>query len=427
MEVKNSSLCMFDKPGVQTDFISNYRKQYFPFNTLDTAGPIEFRVEDNTDEYIDVNEIQLYLRAKVEKADGTAWDSAKDKVGLTNLPISTLWRDVSLHLGSKQIEGGQMNYPYLGYFSTVMQFSTAAQKSHMLTQGWYKDTAGKMNEDTGNKGYEKRAELIEGGKVYELMGPLFLNFCRQSQFLLPGVSMNFKFLPNEAEFACFSSTETKVKIKFESVILIVPRYKVNPSVILGHNSGLKRQNAIYPMKHAEVVTFTIPAGNQSYNKDHLFPDQAPNLMIVGQVTNKAYNGHYKENPFNFQHFDLTKITVYREGCSVPGLPFEPNFKEGRYLRDYMNVMNVFKYSNSDETNGLTPYEFANGYTLYPFDLTADNEANAEHRQIAKSHDLRLELVYDKPLKESINVILYCVYDTEIEITELRDIITHYGR
>ena len=427
MEVKNSSLCLFDKPSVQTDFISNYRKQYFPLNTLDTEGPIEIRIEGTTDEYIDVNDIQLYVCAKVEKADGSKWDPSADKVGLTNLPIATFFRDVTLHLGTKQIEGGQMNYPYLGYFPTVMQFSTAAQKSHMLSQGWYKDTAGKMNSDTDNDGYKKRAELMAGGKVFELMGPLFLNFCRQGQFLLPGVDMNIKFLPNEADFACFSSSNTKVKIKFDGFILDVPRYKVNPSVILGHNAGLKRQNALYPMQHAEVQTFTIPMGNKSYIKDHLFPDQAPKLLLVSMVKNSAYNGSYTENPYNFEHFGLNKIALYREGCSVPGLPFEPDFKAGRYLRDYMNTMNVLKYSNSDETNGLTPNEFANGYTIYAFDLTADNEAGADHRQVMKSHDLRFELVFEKALKQSINVIMYCVYDSAIEITELRDVITHYGR
>ena len=427
MEVKNSSLCLFDKPGVQTDFISNYRKQYFPLNTLDTEGPIEFRIEGNADEYIDVNDIQLYVRAKVVKADGKAYDTSKEKVGLTNLPIASFFRDVTLHLGTKQIEGGQMNYPYLGYFPTVMQFSPAAQKSHMLAQGWFKDTAGKMDEDTDNKGYAERAKLMEAGKEFELMGPLFLNFCRQGQFLLPSVEMIMKFLPNEAEFVCFSSTNTKVKIKFEAAILFVPRYKVNPSVIVGHNNGLKHQNALYPLQHAEVQTFTISAGMQSYNKDHLFPDQAPKLLLVGLVENAAFNGSYTKNPFNFQHFNLNKIALYREGSSIPGLPFEPNFKEGRYLQDYMNTVSVFKYNNSDETNGLTPFEFANGYTIYAFDLTADNEAGAEHRQIIKSHDLRLELSFENALKQSINVVMYCVYDSAIEITHMRDVITHNGR
>ena len=426
MEVKNSVLCLFDKPAVQTDFLSNYRKQYFPLNTLDTEGPIEFRIEGNADEYIDVNDIQLYVRAKVSKADGSKLDSS-DKVGLTNLPIASLFRDVTLHLGTKQIEGGQMNYPYLGYFNTVMQFSPAAQASHMTTQGWYKDTAGKMDIDTDNAGYTERAKLIEGGKVFELMGPLFLNFCRQGQFLLSDVGMVIKFLPNEPEFACFSSNNTKVKIQFDACTLAVPRYKINPSVIIGHNHGLKRQNAIYPLQHAEVQTFTIPAGNGSHNKDHLFPDQAPNLLYVAMVENAAYNGSLKKNPFNFQHFGLNKMALYKEGCSVPGLPFEPDFSAGRFLRDYINTMNVMKYSNSDETNGLTPYEFANGYTIYAFDLTPDNAAGAEHRQVNKTHDLRLELVFEAPLKQSINVIMFCVYDSAIEITHLRDVITHYGR
>ena len=42
---------------------------------------------------MDVNDISLYVRAKVSKDDGTNIDAA-DKVGLNNLPIATLFQDV---------------------------------------------------------------------------------------------------------------------------------------------------------------------------------------------------------------------------------------------------------------------------------------------------------------------------------------------
>ena len=149
--------------------------------------------------------------------------------------------------------------------------------------------------------------------------------------------------------------------------------------------------------------------------------------MIAMVENDAFNGSLGKNPFNFQHFDMSKLALYRDGISVPGRPFSPNFPDGKVLRSYMQTMHTFKYLNTDDTNGLTPEEFANGYTIYAFDLTADNAMNADHRQAITSKNLRLELFFDKATKTTINVLLHAVYDSSIEITQLRDVITHYTR
>ena len=428
MEVKNSALCLFDQPAVQTDFIRNQTVDYYPLTNVASGGPIEFTIPGSSEEYIDVNDIQLYILAKVTAADGkTAITSADDKVGLNNLPIATLFQDVSLMLGETQIEGGQMCYPYLGYFNTVMQFTPEAQRSHMQSMGWYKDEAGKFDHET-NKGFAHRSAMVKDSQSFELMGPLFLNFFRQSQYLISQTPMRVKLLPSKPEFALNAYGKAKdFKIVFEEVILYVPRYTLNPSVINGHATGLKKHNAIYPLHHTEVTTFTIPKGQQSYTKDRLFPDQAPKLLMVAMVDNDAFNGNLSKNPFHLQHFGLNKLALYRDGMSVPGRPFAPDFAKGKILRSYMQTMRTFNYPNTDDTNGLTPEEFANGYTIYAFDLTADQELNGTHRQAITSKNLRLELFFGAATKETINVLLYSVYDSSIEITQLRDVITHYTR
>ncbi len=427
MEVKNSQLCLFDRPAVQTDFIRNTTADYYPLNNISAGGPFEFTIPGSNDEYIDVNDIKLYVLAKVTKADGKPIVTATDKVGLNNLPISTLFQDVSLTIEDKQIEGGQMCYPYLGYFSTVMQFTPAAQESHMLAQGWYKDEAGKF-EDATNSGFASRAELMKDGKSFELMGPLFLNFFRQSQYLISQTEMRVKLLPSKPEFALNVYGAYKdYKIVFEELILYVPRYTLNPSVINGHATGLKRQNALYPMLHSEVTTFTIPKGQKSYTKDRLFPDEAPKLLLIALVDNVAFNGDVGKNPFHFQHFGLSNIALYRDGVSVSGPPFTPDFVNGKVLRSYMNLMDAFQYNNTDDTNGLSPLEFANGYTIYAFDLTADRDVSAAHRQGHNTRNLRLDLTFKTSLSQTINVLLYAVYDSMIELTHQRDVITHYTR
>lgn len=427
MEVKNSSLCIFDQRPVQTDFISNTPTDYYPLTNVSSGGPFEFVIPGSADEYIDVNDIQLYILAKILHADGTDIDTGADKVGLNNLPISTLFQDVSLMIEDKQIEGGQMCYPYLGYFSTVMQFTPDAQRSHMQALGWYKDEAGKFESDT-NKGFVKRMALSKDSQTFELMGPLFLDFFRQSQHLISQTKMRIKLLPSKPEFALNAyGAVTDFKIEFQEVVLYVPRVKLNPSVINGHAAGLKKQNAIYPIHHSELTTFTIPIGQKSFKKDRLFPDEAPKLLLIAMVSNAAYNGDIKKNPFHFQHYGVDSLTLYRDGLSVSGRPFTPDFDNGKTMRSYMQTMQTFHYYNDDDTNGLTLNDFNKGYTIFAFDLTADKDIAAAHRQGRSTRNLRLDLTFNKATTETINVLLYAVYDSKVEITQHRDTITHYTR
>ena len=50
MEVKNSALCLFDKPAVQTDFIRNQTVDYYPLTNVESGGPIEFTIPGSSEE-----------------------------------------------------------------------------------------------------------------------------------------------------------------------------------------------------------------------------------------------------------------------------------------------------------------------------------------------------------------------------------------
>ena len=96
-----------------------------------------------------------------------------------------------------------------------------------------------------NKGFTYRSQLIKDSKSFELMGPLFLNFFRQGQYLISQTSLRIKLLPSKPEFALNAhGATTDFKIEFQEVMLYVPRFTINPSVINGHATGLKRQNAL---------------------------------------------------------------------------------------------------------------------------------------------------------------------------------------
>lgn len=73
-ECTKSELAIFDMPPTQITQEKGQWTAYHPItNTLD-GGPLEFQISGN-DEYIDLANSQLFVRAKITKADGSNLDA----------------------------------------------------------------------------------------------------------------------------------------------------------------------------------------------------------------------------------------------------------------------------------------------------------------------------------------------------------------
>ena len=57
-------------------------------------------------------------------------------------------------------------------------------------------------------------------------------------------------------------------------------------------------------------TFTVRTGYLEFIQEKLFSGQLSYRLVMGCVDNKALNGDYETNPFNFQRFSVSEISVY---------------------------------------------------------------------------------------------------------------------
>ena len=426
MDCKSESLCLFDDKDVQLDIVGNRIVDYHPVSALTSGGPIEINVPRTIDEYVDLNDTRILVHCKITKEDGKDID-AGDVIAFVNQPISSLFQDVYLYVADKQIEGGQHCYPYNGYISSLLQFHPSAKKTHMECWGYHEDEPGKMDDPDTNDGYKLRQVETKGSKEWELLGPLFLDMTRQSRFILPQTDIRFKLLPAKPEFVLQGKTSTAFKYVITKVTIFVRRIQVKMNVISGHSKGLTAHNAKYHLNHVDITSFTTTKGSRNFLKDHLFPSQTPKMLIVGFLDHSAFNGNIQKNPFNFQHYNVNKIGLYRNGELVPGQIFTPDFDKGFTRQPYANLMHVLNYFNTDDSNGMTLEHYENGYTLFGFDLTPDAQCTAPYRSITQSSSLRLEVNFAKALSETITVMLFAVFDSRAEITALRDVIVSYNR
>lgn len=189
-------------------------------------------------------------------------------------------------------------------------------------------------------------------------------------------------------------------------------------------TALQHRNALYPIQRTEMMSYTISRGDLSHSKENMFRGQLPKFLVVGMVTNKSYNGDWASNPFNFQHFDINHVALYREGESVPGRAFNPDFPNKIFTREYMNLFSSLELFNVNDDMGITLDDFGAGYTLFGFNLTPDLHMT-EHSQPYREGNLRLELKFGTALPEAINVIVMAIFDGKIEVTQHRNVITDF--
>ena len=417
----NTALCIFDKQVTQTDIQKNTEVPYHPINSINGNVPIEFLVPGVADDYIDLNDINLKLQVKITKADGSNI-AAANKAALVNLGIASLFADVAVTVGETQIHGGEFDNPYIAYLWTLTQFQQQAQNTHLQLWGWHRDQTDKFDED-GNTSHVARMAYVAASTTYELYGPLFVGIMRQPRLLISLTDMRIKLTRASDKFAMMVFGADVCKVSIESAILYVKRFTVNPSVIEGHANGLEKMNALYPHLYPRLLVHTVNKDSLETLRDNIFPLQMPRSLFIAMVNHEAHSGDFKKNPFNFHHYDLKKLVLYRNGEIVQGRVFEPDYDKDKYADAYAWFMRSLKMYNTDDSNGISYEDFKGGYNIYAFDLTPDSEVNAPHRSISLDKGLRLEMKFDKKLPHNVNVLIFGLFDAMMEVTKTRHV-TH---
>ena len=423
--IKNTALCLFDDADVQMDITRTVRVDFYPVHNIVPGAPIEFKVPGTPDDYIDLGDIRVLLHLKIVKKDKKAWDAADD-VAFINLPVGSCFQDVFLKIADTQVEGGQHLYAYAAYLRTLLQFHPSAKRTHLEAWGWHEDTPAEFSDLDNNEGHKARKEETDGGKIWEVMGPLYLDMTHQPRYLLPSTNLHLKLLPAKPEFVLLGKSDN-YDYEIVKCELQVPRISVMDTVLSGHNKGLEKYNAKYILNHVDLTYFTITKENKLFIKDGLYLSQVPKLLALGLIDHDAFNGNIKKNPFDFHHFNLNKIALYRDGELVPGQILTPDYDNDHFSRAYNQTMESLHYFNTDDSNGMTMEHFKNGYNLYIFDLTPDTTAQGPHRHLMRTGSLRLELGFKKNLTSAVTVILFGLIDAKLEITKMRDILVSYAR
>jgi len=425
-ECTKSELDLFSVPPTQTSMEQGSWIEYHPLTTVTDGSPIEFDIGASGEDYVDFANSMLYLRAKVTAADGT--DLADDAaVNPVNLFLHSLFSQVDISLNGTLITASTNTYPYRAMLETLLSYGEDAKTSQLTSALYYKDQAGRMDvvgiaAAAANSGLLARRTHTSESREFDMMGRLHADIFFQDRYMINEVGVKIKLIRSKDSFCLMGAG--KVVILHAS--MFVRKVKLMPSVFLAHAKTLECGPAKYPIRRVVCKSFTVPQNYLDVSHEKLFSGQLPTRIVIGLVTNRAFNGHAEANPFNFQHFTLSEIGVYLDGQQQNVVrPMHLDYANGLYIRAYNSLFAGTGKLYKDEGLHISRTDYASGYALYAFDLTADLGED-DHFNLVRQGSVRLALKFTTALAATITVVTYAEFENVIEVDRDRNVIFDFG-
>ena len=401
--------------------------EYHPLTTVTDGSPIEFDISGTGEDYVDFSNTMLYVKAKITANDGT--DLANDAaVGPTNLFLHSLFAEVDIALNGTLITASTNTYLYRAMLETLLSYGEDAKKTQLTSSLYYKDQSGRMDSvdfaaAARNEGLYKRRTVTVGSRTFDMMGRLHADIF-QDRYMLNEVGVKIKLVRSKDVFCLMGAVPCKVRIMHAS--MYVRKVKLTPSVFLAHAKTLKHGSAKYPIRRVVCKSFTIPQNYRDISHEKLFSGQLPTRIVIGLVSNRAFNGHLESNPFNFQHFNLTEISLYLDGQQQHALrPIQTDYANHQYIRAFNSLFAGTGKLYKDEGLFIRRADYSGGYTLYAFDLTADLGED-DHFSLVRQGSVRLALKFADALADTVSVIAYAEFENVIEVDRDRNVVFDFG-
>lgn len=287
---------------------------------------------------------------------------------------------------------------------------------------WRLDTPSKFDTFAENIGGQTRGLLFHQGETVDLIGRLHVDMLNTSKYLLNNVDFGITLELQSKEFYLKKKLATnKTILKIKDATLFIEHVKINPEVLLSHQTILEQKNAVYPYKRCDVKNFTISHNSTYFSLDNVCNGLLPELVLIALVNNQAYQGDSSLNPFNFQHFNMTSFTASVNGIEIAprNLTFDFTQKNPISQHAYFNLFKQLNLHRFDRANQISRDIFNAGGFILAYDLTPDHDNDCAN--IVHTGALRFEGKFKESVNHAITVLVYLQFDADLVIDKDRNV------
>jgi hypothetical protein len=414
---------------------SGFVEYYYSKNSLDT-GILDFNIEGNSEHCLVLNKTFLKVSFEISgSASRTAGGSTTSvdistadttaKVYAINNILHSAFESVEVYVGNEATTKVDKHYPYIAYLDTLKSYGAHAHQIYFTLSGFYKDDSSSMDAvDKANSTQLNHRDALwtveDKKKKGEFIGRICSPLFQQEKVLPPQVSIRVVMKKSNDNFALMHETG-QFQLKITEAVLMVQKVSLIPEI---HENILKiteEGNSIpYVLSTPTVNYYTIEASSSQFMRDDLFMGKTPKHVIIGMVETDAYHGNSAKNPFNFKHFDVSEIGLYKDGMPYPCPVMKPDFGKSRFGETFLCFLKSLGAVNSNIVPAIKKDEYSSGYTLFSFDMSPDQSQSVVPASMLKmSSNIRLEMKFKNALPKNVTLIVYAVFENLMEISKDR--------
>jgi hypothetical protein len=157
------------------------------------------------DDYLDLTNSFLCVRAKITRVNGDDLDAA-DMVGPVNNFLRSLFSQVDVSLNGTLTTSSMKTYAYRAYIETLLSYGADGKTSQLTRVAlFYKDEAGKMdkpnplaaNAADRNSGLASRQAFAAESHEINMIGRIHTDICFQDRYMLNEVNTKIKLIRSQ--------------------------------------------------------------------------------------------------------------------------------------------------------------------------------------------------------------------------------------
>jgi len=299
---------------------------------------------------------------------------------------------------------------FCAFIETILGNNRLDGECHLASGGFTPDTGKNVDEwDDSNVALTARVPLIKDKREVEFVSRLHGDIFNSHLYLPNGLDLAININLNSDNFILMTG-ETTPNCQFflKDVTLYTDIVHINPAVLAAQARTFQDHNAIIPMQHAEVQSFTAAPGARFVALDNVFTGRLPAVVVVGMVPNAAFAGDLKKNPLCFKHLNLDYITLSVNGVQhrIGPLDFEAN----THVLAYHNMLKAAGLLEQTEAPLISLDRYRHGYCLFAFDISAEGVGvgSPTHSSLQGVGNVRIEASFNTALAEATTFIIYSV-------------------
>lgn len=433
-----------------------------PVTSIESTGPIHFNILSASDELIHPSGIRMKLEVQVRDqngnhipltiadpdpgaAAGSVVVNPKAKAFYVNGFAHSLFSDIEVWINDTKIASYDSMYAYKADLECRL-FSTSANKKHSLkvcgfdseqdpfdkyvTLGTVGEMVGinerllpdLMRVNAGNKTsrvWNRRLAKCRASQTMHFEDKIYSEIFQQPKCLPPGAKLSVKFQRNRPEFCLLTNEDEQFTIHIVKCNLSVPFLKGNANFVKDilhqtYSGDLMR----FPLRTMICNSHLYGGYARHKSIDNILNGAVtPRRIFVGLIRASAVSGHYKQDPFNYHHYNLEEIKCLLGGqlSNIPPIKCNYDVFDGE-LEAVTALLRTLGSEDSGEEIGIDNDNFRDRNNIYAFDingLSGVELANAFTRE--EKMPTGLDFIFEEPIGSPVNIMVFKEYDSEIHI------------